>query len=73
LNNEEFKELVKKANLTKKSFSDLVGTSTQSVNNWSNKDRGVPYWVNSWLNLYIENKDCKELKQIIKQNICKEN
>ena len=72
MNNEEFKTLLKSASLTKKSFSELVGTSTQSVNNWSNKDRGIPYWVESWLTLYIENKDCKELKEIIKENVCKE-
>ncbi len=72
MNNEEFKTLLKKASLTKKSFSELVGTSTQGVNNWNNKDRGIPYWVKSWLTLYIENKDCKELKEIIKENVCKE-
>ncbi|QOP42979.1 XRE family transcriptional regulator [Sulfurimonas sediminis] len=70
MNNEEFKSLLKKASLTKKSFSELVGTSTQGINNWSNKDRGIPYWVKSWLTLYIENKECKELKEIIKANVC---
>ena len=72
MNNEEFKALLKNAKLSKKAFSELVGTSTQSVNNWSNKDRGIPYWVKSWLTLYIENKECKELKEIIRENVCKD-
>lgn len=72
MNNDIFKELLKKANLTKKSFSELLGTSTQSVNNWGSNGRDIPYWVESWLSLYIENKECKELKQIIKDNICKD-
>jgi len=70
LTNDELRVLLKKAGLTKKSFSEILGTSTQALNNWA--VRGVPYWVESWLNLYIENKDCKELKEIIKENICKE-
>jgi len=70
MDNDKFKALLKTAGLTKKSFSELIGTSTQGVNNWSNKDRGVPYWVESWLTLYIENKECKELKEIIRENVC---
>lgn len=71
MNNDEFKELLKKASLSKKEFSELIGTTTQSVNNWNVKGRDIPYWVKSWLLLFIENKDCKELKEIIKKNICK--
>ena len=70
MTNEEFKKLLKKAGLTKKSFSDILQISYNAVNNWS--VRGVPYWVKSWLNLYIKNKDCDELKEIIKENVCKE-
>jgi hypothetical protein len=68
---ETFKILLKKANLTKKSLSDILNTSYQSVNNWGTNGRGYPYWVQSWLELYIENKDCKELKEIIRENVCK--
>jgi len=71
MNNEEFKILLKKANLSKKSFSEIIGASNQAVNNWA--VRGVPYWVKSWLLLYIENKDCKELKEILKKSgVCNE-
>ena len=70
MSNEELKELLKKAGLSKKAFSEILGTSNQALNNWAT--RGVPYWVESWLNLYIENKECKELKEIIRENVCKE-
>ena len=70
MSNEELKELLKKAGLSKKAFSEILGTSNQALNNWAT--RGVPYWVESWLNLYIENKECKELKEIIRESVCKE-
>jgi len=66
-----FKELLKKAGLTKKSLSEILETSYNTVNGWGTNDRGYPYWVESWLSLYIENKDCKELKKIIRENVCK--
>ena len=72
MNRETFKEMLKKANLTKKELSEILNTSYQSVNNWGTNGRDYPYWVKSWLTLYIENKDCKELKEIIRENVCKE-
>jgi len=69
--NDEFKELLKQAGLTKKSFSELLGTSYHAVNGWGTNNRGYPYWVESWLNLYIENKECRELKQLLKDTVCR--
>ena len=70
MNRDTFKELLKKSGLTKKSFSEILGTSYNAVNSWGCNDRGVPYWVESWLYLYIENKECKELREIIRANVC---
>ena len=72
MQNEEFKKLLKTASLTKKSFSELLGVSYNAVNGWGTNGRDYPYWVKSWLTLYIENKDCKELKEIIRENVCKD-
>ncbi len=72
LNRDDFNKLLKKAHLTKKAFAELLETSYNTINAWGSNGREVPYWVQSWLTLYIENKDCKELKQLIKDNICKE-
>jgi len=72
VNTEQFKEMMKSAGLTKKSFSEILGTSYNAVNGWGTNNRGYPYWVESWLNLYIDNKECKELKQLLKDTVCKD-
>jgi len=64
---EEFKELLKVAGFNKTTFSEYIKISHSTVNNWGSKNRPpVPDWVEILLHLYIENKSCKELKQIIK-------
>lgn len=68
MNKEIFKELLKKAGLSKKDFAEILDIPYQTANSWGANDRGYPYWIESWLNLYIENKDCKELKQMIKDS-----
>lgn len=72
MDRDTFRELLKKAGLTKKTFAELLETSYSAVNGWGSNDRGYPYWVKSWLTLFIENKECKELKEIIRENVCKE-
>jgi hypothetical protein len=48
-----------------------LGTSAGAVSNWGNDDREIPYWVESWMNLYIENMRCKKLKDaLIQSDIC---
>lgn len=66
----KFNELLKKSNLTKREFSELLGVAYNTVNGWGSP-QNVPYWVESWLDLYIENKECKELKQLLKDTVCK--
>jgi len=65
---EQFDFLLKEANLSKKEFAGVIGTSAGTVSNWGSPSRDIPYWVESWLNLYIENKKCKDLKQMIKDS-----
>lgn len=65
---DKFKELLKKAGFNKKTFAEYIQLSHSTVNNWGSANRPpVPEWVGIFLNLYIENKNCKELKQIIKE------
>ena len=71
MDRETFKTLLKKAELNKKSLAEILGTSYNAVNGWGTNGRDYPYWVKSWLTLYIENKECKELKEIIRENVCK--
>jgi len=69
MNNEAFETLLKRAGLSKKEFATLVEMNYNSVTNWNKSDK-IPQWVNSWLNLYIENADCKELKRILEDTVC---
>ena len=62
-----FHDLLKKAGLSKKEFASMVGTSAGAVSNWGTSGRDIPYWVEPFLNLYIENKECRNLKEILKE------
>ena len=71
MNKEDFKLLLKKAKLNKKGLSNILGLKYQSVNSWGNNNRAIPYWLESWLNLYIENKRFKQIEEILKDSgIC---
>ena len=66
-----FNALFKTAGLSKKEFGEILGTTGVTISNWGNEDREIPYWVESWLNLYIENMQCKKLKEVINNSgIC---
>ena len=67
----DFKETLKDNKLSLKTFSDLSGVQYGTCSKWGKDGRPVSDWVESWLSLYIENKECKELKTIIKTNVCK--
>ena len=61
---EELKKILKENNLTVKEFSKLAETSYNTCNTWSRNNK-VPKWVNAFLNLYIENQECKKYKESI--------
>ena len=63
---QEFNIFLEKAQITKEEFSHKVGLKYASVNNWGSS-QNVPHWVETWLELYIENKQCKKLKEAISQ------
>lgn len=66
-----FNDLLKTAGLSKKEFGELLGTTGATISNWGNEGREIPYWVESWLSLYIENMHCKKLKEaLMESNIC---
>jgi len=69
MNNQAFEELLQVAGLSKKEFANRVDMNSNSVTNWNKSDK-VPQWVGSWLNLYIENQKCKELKTLLKETVC---
>ena len=65
---ENFTQLLKKADFNKRTFSQYLGLKYQSVNSWGNNGRNIPYWVESWLNLYIDNKRYSQIKEILKDS-----
>ena len=58
----EFKELMRAAELNKKDFAELLNTSYHCVNNWGTNGREYPYWIKSWLDNYIKAKSYDMIK-----------
>lgn len=68
-----FIQILKENNLSLKRFSELSGVKYDTCSKWGKNNRPVSDWVESWLNLYTENKQYKELKKILKESgVCKE-
>jgi len=63
---QELNNMLEKSQMSKEEFSQKVGLKYTSVNNWGSSQE-VPRWVESWLELYVENLQCKKLKEAIKQ------
>lgn len=57
---EEFEELLKKADISKKEFASYVDMNYVSITNW-NKNK-IPPWVKSWLENYIKAKSYNDVK-----------
>ncbi len=64
-----FKQRLRENGLTLKYFSELSGVKYDTCSKWGKDGRPVSDWVESWLNLYIENKECRELKKMLKNVI----
>lgn len=62
-----FNTLLEEADLSKEQFAKKVGLKYTSVNNWGSS-QNVPHWVESWMELYIENDKCRKLKKAIKDS-----
>ena len=63
-----FNDMLKTAGLSKKEFAEILGTTGGTISNWGNEGREIPYWVESWLKLYIENLHCRKIRQAIKES-----
>ena len=64
-----FNDKLKEANISKKEFAELMGISQTTVNGWGSNRNHIPYWVESWLENYIEmqkrKKDTELMQEII--------
>lgn len=70
ISREEFNAMLKDADLTKKDFAKYLQTSYNTINAWGSNNREVPYWVKSWLRLYICCSNGNKLRKLLKDNIC---
>ena len=61
----EFKKVLKENELTLKKFSQLTNVKYDTCVRWGKNDRPVSDWVESWLTLYIENKELRKYKESI--------
>ncbi len=59
MNYDNFLKLLKEANLNKDEFIELTGTKLGTYNGWGTVRLGrkTPLWTESWLRLYIANKN----------------
>jgi DNA-binding transcriptional regulator YiaG len=66
---EDFKQLLKEAGFNKKSFAEHINIPHGTINNWGSANKPpVPEWVEKYLQLYIKDKKCQELKDMIKNS-----
>ncbi len=59
---QELNDMLEKAQMSKEEFSQKMSLKSTSVNNWGSS-QNVPHWAESWLELYVENLQCKKLKK----------
>jgi len=68
LKKNKLNEMLKSAGLSKKEFALQADISYNTTNNWNDETKPIPSWVESWLNLYIDNQSFKKLKSAIKDS-----
>ena len=61
----EFKKILKENELTLKKFSELTNVKYDTCVRWGKNNRPVSDWVESWLDLHIENKELRKYKESI--------
>ena len=68
MTNEDFEKRLKESGLTKKEFARMADVSYGMVVNWGRPTQSIPYWVESWLELYGKNQKFENLKKSIKDS-----
>lgn len=67
MDRQQFNKILEMVELSKEEFANKVGLQYRSVNNWGTGALNFPHWVESWLELYLENHQCKKIKDMIKK------
>lgn len=66
-----FNKILLKASLSEEDFSDLTDIPSTTMIGWKAKrnKKGVPKWAETYLKLYIENKEQKIIIKDLKKDI----
>ena len=65
MNYDEFRQMLKKCNLTIKEFANMCGLNPNTIpTTWKSKNE-VPKWVKTWLDNYIKAKTLDNVKDVI--------
>jgi len=67
MNKEQYNLKLKEVGLSKKELSRILGVAEQTVNNWGSTNK-VPYWIETWLENYIEKQKHKKMVDILKDS-----
>ena len=62
MQHDAFKEFLDRNQLSLKEFSEKTNLSYSGCNKWKYSE--LPVWVESWCNLYEENKKLQKIKEI---------
>jgi len=69
---EEFNSILNEAKLSKKDFATMLKTSYNTVNAWGSNNREIPYWVRSWMRLYVCCNNGIKLRDLLREHVCNE-
>lgn len=73
MNKEDFDNILKNNNLTRKDFAKLSGIQYTTVGKWNDDNRPIPAWVKSWLENYIEKCRFETVKKTLRESgVCQE-
>ena len=67
MNKERFNKLLKESKITKTDFAKQFKLTVGTVNNWGSS-KEIPYWVESWLENYIEKEKFESMKDILRDS-----
>jgi len=60
MDRQSFNKMLVDAELPKEEFAKKFNISKATVNGWGSNRNNIPYWVESWLNYYIELREIKK-------------
>ena len=67
MNKEKLNKMLNDANISRKELAVKLNCATQTINNWGST-QNIPYWVESWLENFIEKKKFENMKNVLRDS-----